>query len=545
MDWSYGITIYTIYAVWSIPVWIINHIMGIENLVAIPILIWYKLLLALFAVWSVYLVGKIAEIVCGDKKEEIQLQYVCSVFFVFPIFAIAQCDIIGLCFVLLGIRAYLQEENKKFILYFAVAMTMKYFALFIFIPLVLYRYRRLNKMAVALGAGIVLIAISMLIIMNSTGGSAAIKDDSYYVNNHMLEFNYFNIEIGNFYGPIGLFGLFYMITCIIAYIVPNNEKNQKTQYTIWLCLAGYMCFFIFYPCNFYWYILLAPFLILQSYIHPKKRKVNLLLEIIFTNAFILSFLFIQDWVFMGSGTFSYLGMSKIGSAASDNLIKVALGNAAGILKSFMPTVHGIIYASAFMLLILNFPGLKYNINESDEEIEQDVRIITWIRIAAVYIWIALAIVGIIKSQASYWFSGESVIEMTEDGLYAYGCRYSGELYDDATGGVWMGDEFNIQLFVKDNENIESDLKLTTYGYTMSLQTKVRVYVNDEYVGDLIMEDENENVTNRYIVIPKEMLTDKEEIVITLRDDAEMSTEDEEGNIVTLGVYFKNIYIQEI
>jgi hypothetical protein len=70
-------------------------------------------------------------------------------------------------------------------------------------------------------------------------------------------------------------------------------------------------------------------------------------------------------------------------------------------------------------------------------------------------------------------------------------------------------------------------------------------VNDEYVGDLIMEDENENVTNRYIVIPKEMLTDKEEIVITLRDDAEMSTEDEEGNIVTLGVYFKNIYIQEI
>lgn len=118
MDWSYGISIYTIYAVWSLPVWIFFRITGLEvNVETIPVLLWYKLLLVIFAVWSVYLIGKIARYVYEGKEKEMQLQYACSFLFVFPVFAIAQCDIIGLCFVLLGVYYYLQEKEAKFLLF--------------------------------------------------------------------------------------------------------------------------------------------------------------------------------------------------------------------------------------------------------------------------------------------------------------------------------------------------------------------------------------------------------------------------------------------
>jgi hypothetical protein len=396
MEWSYGIVIYTIYAIWSIPVWIVNHILGTDNLMRIPILLWYKLLLAVFAVWSVYLIGKIAECFYEDKKEEIQLQYAASALFIFPIFAIAQCDIMGLCFVLLGINAYLREQNKKFIIYFAIAVTMKYFALFVFIPLVLYRYRRLNKLVGVLAAGAVFIIISIVMIKNSYAGGVTSADDTYYVNRHIMALNDVNIQIGE-NGTIGLLGFFYMLLCVIAYIAPNSEKKQRIHYSLWLAFAGYMCFFLFYNCNIYWYVLIAPFLILISYIYPEKCKVSLVLELIFTTTVLLRSVYTRDWVFMGSETFSYILLRNYGAAPTGNLIQANLNVIMPALESYLPIIQGVTYASAVMLLIINFPTVKLHSDETEETIEHDVKIITWIRIAVIYIWILLAILGLVKS----------------------------------------------------------------------------------------------------------------------------------------------------
>lgn len=90
-DWSYGASIYTIYAVWSIPIWVINNIFRINiGLQSVGVLLWYKFLLVLFCFWSVYLVGKIAEIIYKERKTETKLQYVCSSLLFFVILYIAR-----------------------------------------------------------------------------------------------------------------------------------------------------------------------------------------------------------------------------------------------------------------------------------------------------------------------------------------------------------------------------------------------------------------------------------------------------------------------
>lgn len=394
-EWSYGITIYTIYAIWSIPVWIVNHMFGIsDNMTAVPVLLWYKLLLVLFAVWSVYIVGKIAECLDFDKKREIQFQYASSCLFVFPVFALPQCDIIGLCFVLMGILSYLKEENRKFIIYFAIAITMKYFALFVFIPLVLYRYRRLNKLVGVLVAGAVLTVISMVLITHSAQGSTQMANDQYYINAHIRRLNAVSLRLSSDI-VIGLLAFFYTALCVLAYVVPNNASREcRAKYALWLSLAGYMSFFLFYDANFYWQVLLTPFFILVSYSNMKNCKISLLLELAYSTAIILKYVYINNWVIMGGKTFSYLILKDWKPERGENLVQRVLNVTTRPLDGYMPIIQGIAYASAIMMLVINYPGIKIQSAETEEELEQDVRIVAWLRIAAVYAWILMAILGL-------------------------------------------------------------------------------------------------------------------------------------------------------
>jgi hypothetical protein len=233
-------------------------------------------------------------------------------------------------------------------------------------------------------------------IKNSYAGGVTSADDTYYVNRHIMALNDVNIQIGE-NGTIGLLGFFYMLLCVIAYIAPNSERKQRVHYSLWLAFAGYMCFFLFYNCNIYWYVLIAPFLILISYIDPEKCKVSLVLELIFTTTVLLRSVYTRDWVFMGSETFSYILLRNYGATPTGNLIQVTLNVIMPALESYLPIIQGVTYASAVMLLIINFPTFKLYSDDTKETMEQDVKIITWIRIAVIYIWILLAIVGLAKS----------------------------------------------------------------------------------------------------------------------------------------------------
>lgn len=398
MDWSYGISIYFIYAIWSIPVWIFNQFRGNTiDMQAIPVLLWYKLLLVLFAMWSVWLVAKIAKRIDANRVQQIALQYVSSFFFIFPVFAIAQCDIIGLCFVLLGVYYYIQEKNAKFLLSFAIAATMKYFAIFVFIPLILFRYRKLNKTLQALLAGLVFVLCSLAIVSQSTAGREAMGNEEFYVNRHILYFASTSIDMGAV-GQIGLLAFFYCILCIAAYTLPNNDKEKNIRTTIWLSLSGYLCFFLFYPCNLYWYVLLAPFLVLVVYTYPQNIRINLLLETVYGLMTGLWYGYgLSWWVQLGPKTFSYLFLKGYTYETEENAIQIFIRE---VLHSdwsvYLPIFKGIAYAGICMLLILNFPMRIRKNAETDIDLNNEIKTITWLRIGIIYVWIFIGAYGLLR-----------------------------------------------------------------------------------------------------------------------------------------------------
>lgn len=385
VDWSYGLSIYFIYALWSIPVWFIGYIGNFEiNMNAIPVLLWYKLLLILFAVCSIFMLGKIAEEIYAERKQEVKLQYGVSVFLVFPVVAIAQCDIIGICFVLLGLYYYIKEKNVLFIIAMSVAITMKGFAILPFLPLVLFRFRKINKLISVFGAGLLLAGVSELIIRSSETGASARDNPEYYVNVAVQRLTEVRIDAGAS-RVIGLLGFFFVILCVMAYILPNQDTEKNKKYAIWLVLASYLSFFLFYNNNLYRHVLLAPFLVLAIYIKPGLTKVCLLLESLYGITVVLDSINKQPWVFLGANTFSYL---FIGKEILDNWLFTRIH---WFLEAYMPLILGISYASVIAILVLTFPGIK-DIPVEDG-IEKEMRIVTWLRISVIFIWIILALIG--------------------------------------------------------------------------------------------------------------------------------------------------------
>lgn len=87
-----------------------------------------------------------------------------SLFVVLPTVAIAQIDMITVFLMLWGIREYLNSDQItwKFLLIFSFAAAMKIFALFVFIPLVLLKEKRILYVIVDMIAGVICIALCLL-----------------------------------------------------------------------------------------------------------------------------------------------------------------------------------------------------------------------------------------------------------------------------------------------------------------------------------------------------------------------------------------------
>ena len=546
MDWSYGMTIYSIYAVWSIPIWIVFKVSGIPGGINdyIPVLLWYKLLLVVFAVWSVYLVCKIAQIITDERKEDIILQYISSSVFVFVIFYIVQCDIMGLCFVLLGTYYYMKNKYWRFILFMAIAITMKYFALMVFIPLVLYKEKRIWPILGVLVGGLSFLFLTKYILGFSQTASAVSANEDYYVNKHVALFDGFSIEL---YGSvtIGLLGVVFFIICFMAYYMRNADGELRNKRTIWLVLAGYMCLSLFYPNNYYWNILMVPFFILLMYCNKKNRKINLILEIVFFTLITVCRMYNANWVFMGEDAFSYLLLKKWGVYADYNLIQYFIDNVLALqLEKHLPILYGILYASGIAYMVINFPRSEKHTDEINAEDKIDIELLKWVKIAILYIFVIVALKSLFlmydEAMKEMVFGGKAKVDFTDPASDEEGCELIGEVaYIDE--GAWMSEEIELRITL--GEPLDKDVMISTYGYTVNGNKEVEVYLNDEFVGILKKKDVEANKTLRYYVIPKSYFSEEKVQTIMLKaPTSPVVYHDEE---LMLSLYMKYIDIKTV
>ena len=274
----YLIPIYIIFMIWSIPLEIVYKIFGLElwNMfdyagVGFYGIMWYKLLTTLFTVGTAVVLYKIGKLLGISEHKR---KWMIFVFMGFPIllfsqYIFGQYDSINMFFTTLAIYFFLQKKYYKFSLMMAIAIPIKLFPVFIYLPLLLLVEKKVFNLAKHCLIGFSGYVISNLLFINSP----AFKEASKFSGGMMPRF--FENAIPTPFGVISIFVLALAITCVFCYIKKIKDDKELQYYTLYVILFVYSIFFTFVLWHPQWVILLVPIWVLTmfSFDHIKTSMI--------------------------------------------------------------------------------------------------------------------------------------------------------------------------------------------------------------------------------------------------------------------------------
>jgi hypothetical protein len=298
---GYDFPIYIIFAAWDLPLYLIHLVWKTDVFKNAFLLMWAKSILVLFVILLLKEVRRMCQLL-GLSGEDGLL--CCSLilssgFFVSSIIIIGGYDIIPIYFALCGINCYLEEDNKKFLLMFAIAIPLKLFALFAFIPLLLLKIKNPLKVIGFSILPFISIAIFRVLIpkMNiGNAGGALVSNDLGDISNIALVYatEYKGkLVLGDIYYSVAAFTL--LFAC--CYFIKLSNKEQYQKCVPYCCFASYAAYFLTSYSHPYWLITIVPFLVIVLVQNKKYLHVNLLLEVVMTYGLLAAELFSFPWCY--------------------------------------------------------------------------------------------------------------------------------------------------------------------------------------------------------------------------------------------------------
>ncbi len=283
---AYDITIYAIFAIWNFPMWIIEKCFAIDVQNTFWGAVYGKTMILLFLMYSAKQVREIGLLLPQGKQylNEIVIAYLSSVLVLMYVVASGNYDVITVAFVLRGIRAYLQKDMKRFFLAFIIANTIKYLSLFLFVPLLLLKYKKIAEFLRAFGLGIMLIIIEKLFF--AIGGSSPVNLASGALS------AMFVWQVGNF----SLLFLAYSLIVFWAWKTDSQEEDKQIKDVVFAGFLTYGSLIFFgqpYP---YWSIFFVPFAILEVFMVMQNVKLGVLLETLLTLLIAVDYYIRYPWV---------------------------------------------------------------------------------------------------------------------------------------------------------------------------------------------------------------------------------------------------------
>lgn len=142
---------YAIFALWNLPLKLLGLLTPADMGIAMwqlstPLeIMWSKLLLSTFFLGCIVMLGKIARLIHPDQRgDDVSpgILFATSPIAIFAVFIFSQYDVIGVFFTLIGMYFYFQKKFLRFAFFFSIAISFKYFACFIYLPLVLIIEKR-------------------------------------------------------------------------------------------------------------------------------------------------------------------------------------------------------------------------------------------------------------------------------------------------------------------------------------------------------------------------------------------------------------------
>lgn len=298
---AYNILVYLVFAIWNLPLYLLERFSGVDVMNAIPCLVYSKLLIAAGMGITVLLLKKILEDmkVSAERQGLMLYLYASSALLLTVVFITGQYDIFSLIFQLLGFHAFLKGKDKAFALWFGVAFCFKYFAAVIFLPLLLLK----DKKVIGWVKNLALLLIPVLItklpflaygFLSGSAASAGSRGDamagSFMIN--MLTSS--NVNVG-----VNLFILAYAGILVWCYL-QDEQTDRRGVCGVWSCMLAYGAFFGLMNAYPYWSVLMAPFVTLAIAVTPGQLYLNLILETVGYAGLVGVNMVRYPWVYFGN-----------------------------------------------------------------------------------------------------------------------------------------------------------------------------------------------------------------------------------------------------
>jgi len=291
MDIDYLQPIYLLFALWNLPLKLFGltgHVAQGEYKLSAPEVAWTKLLLVLFLGLCSFVIYKIARLITQDDGQA----RLCGFLFaanpisVYVTFIFGGCEIFGLTLIMLGLYAFLRHDHWRFVLWFALAVPFKFYALIPFVPLLLLDEKNFWKILRAL----LVAAVPTLACMGLTALDPGVTPLA-----RLSQIEGYYLNLGPTMYPAILL-LAYLAICVLAYLKrTNGDEREHQKYAVLLPLAAMASLFFSVFWQMQWPILLMPWFALAFLFTPNRvysllagtgTSVTLFLRIFFIYSFI-------------------------------------------------------------------------------------------------------------------------------------------------------------------------------------------------------------------------------------------------------------------
>ncbi len=281
--WSamYMPTTYILFAIWNLPLKLLGIQTEVITHVPYGIQLWYSALPILAYALSALMIQRICQVAGFSRKKARIAAYAfaSAPLAFFSQFIFGQYDSLTLFFMLLGTYYYLKNRTFRFVLFFSIAMTCKYYALLIFIPMLVLKEKKILRIILQAAGFMVPFVLETLFYLQDKK-----------MLNDITRFNatgyIFNVSLDTgFRQSISLVILGFVAVCAWAFF--TNPKDQ-TELFRWMIYFSSLVIFLTFGLSMWhpqWLILAVPYMVLGSMMH-KRSDVFWILDLILMVCFV-------------------------------------------------------------------------------------------------------------------------------------------------------------------------------------------------------------------------------------------------------------------
>lgn len=340
----YNILMYILYALWELPIYIIERLSG-TTASAFVLAFWCKAIGTAFYLGCGVLTARLAKMLGAG---EAQTAWAPLLFWLSPVaffttLVMGQYDSICLFFMLLAFVFYFKKDYTKFTLVMGVGIVFKFFPVFVLIPLLLLVEKRPLHLLKYGVLSLWLYVPTALLFLGRTGDAGSF--------NMVMVDRLFARSFDGGLASTSWFLLVLVAVFVLAYLYrPKNDAALRSA-AVYAALCVFSALFIFMQWHPQWLILLVPFSLITT-LTSKNQTAFIYLEI----AFCIGFFVLMFSIFPAS-----LEGNLIDWGLLRGLVR-GVGSTKYVVKSYVDLIpHAgeiaglLFYAPLFLGMVLKLP----------------------------------------------------------------------------------------------------------------------------------------------------------------------------------------------